>query len=90
MTQLRWKGELADGHVHMTAQEYYEHHVAEEHEQIKQILRKAGNNPILSEEVKTAIRFAVYRLDDITWYRKRISDLQEEIENMKKARIYVK
>ena len=63
-------------------QEFYEQH--------RQALRKIANNPILSEEVKQEIRIAAYCMDDYRMYLKRINDLQETIENMKKARTYVK
>lgn len=79
---LRWKGELADGHIHMTAMEYWEHKSKENFEAQKQILRKVANNPILTKEVQEAIRFAVYRMDDIVWLRKINSDLKETIRNI--------
>ena len=63
-------------------QEFYEQHI--------QALRKIANNPILNDEVKQEIRIAVYCLDDHKMYLKRIEDLQETIENMKKARAYVR
>ena len=63
-------------------QEFYEQH--------RQALRKIANNPILSEEVKMEIRIAAYCFDDCRLYLKRINDLQETIENMKKARTYVR
>ena len=78
-----FKGELGDGHVHMTAQEYCEHKVLENIEKNKMILRKLSNNPVLTEEVKKAIRFALYRLNDNIWLRKIISDRDEEIANIK-------
>ena len=49
----------------------------------KDALRRIANNEILSEETKEAIRFAVYRIDDIVWYKREISDLKEQIEHMK-------
>ena len=84
---IRWKGELADGHVHMTAHEFVEHRTKENHEKQRQTLRKLSGNPILTDEIRTAVRYAVYILDDNEFYRKQISDLREQIENMKKARI---
>ena len=85
MSILKWKGELGDGHVHMTAREFCEHRTRERTEQQRQILRKVGNNPILNEETKMAVRYAVYALEDNELLRKRIEDLQEQIENMKKG-----
>lgn len=90
MTQLHFKTELADGEVHMTAHDYCQHKTKEWYQQHKQELRKIANNPILSDEVKQEIRVAVYCMDDNEFYLKRIEELNEEIENMKKARIYVK
>lgn len=86
MSVLRWKGELADGHVHMTAHEYVEHRTKENHERQRQILRKLSGNPILTDEIRMAVRYAVYILDDNDFYRKQVSELREEIDNMKKAR----
>ena len=85
----RWKGELGDGHVHMTAREYVEHKVQENIEENKMILKKLANNPILTEEVRKAVRFALYRLDDIVWLRKVIDDKNEEIENIKSRYIVI-
>lgn len=82
MSKLVWKGELADGKIHMTALEYCEHKVAEDHEIKRQMLRKIANNPILSKEAQEAIRYAVYRMDDIVWLRKINSDLKETIKNI--------
>ena len=86
MSVIRWKGELADGHVHMTAREFVEHRTKENHEKQRQILRKLSGNPILTDEIRTAVRYAVYILDDNEFYRKQVLDLREQIENMKKAR----
>ena len=86
MSRLIWKGELCDGHVHMTAVEYVEHKSREDYEKNKQVLRKLSNNPILTKEVREAIRFAVYRMDDIDWLWKINTDLRETIENVMKAR----
>ena len=80
---MNWKGELGDGEVHMTAHDYVEHKVAEDHEQKRMQLRKIANNPILSKEAAEAVRYAVYILDDNIWLRNRIMELQEQIENMK-------
>ena len=82
---IRWKGELADGHVHMTAHEFVEHRTKENHEKQRQILRKLSGNPILTDEIRTAVRYAVFILEDNEMYRKRISELMEQIENMKKG-----
>ena len=79
---LRWKGELGDGHIHMTAKEFVEHRSLEDYERNKQMLRKIANNPILSKEAQEAIRFAVFRMDDIVWLRKINSDLKETIKNI--------
>lgn len=80
---MTWKGELSDGHVHMTAMEYIDHKRREEDEKNKLYLRKLANNPALSKEAKEAIMFAVYRIDDIIWMNKLISDLREEIKNLR-------
>lgn len=86
MSVLRWKGELGDGHVHMTAREYVDHKSKEDSERHRQVLRKIANNPILTADVQAAVRYAIYRIDDNEMLRKRCSDLMETIENMKKAR----
>ena len=49
----------------------------------KSNLRKIANNPILNEDTKESIRYAVYRIDDVIWLKKQISDLKEQIEHMK-------
>ena len=82
MSVLRWKGELGDGKIHMTATEFVEHRSLEDYERNKQMLRKIANNPILSKEVQEAIRFAIYRMDDIVWLKKINSDLRETIRNI--------
>ena len=64
------------------AMEHAERHPNEEYEKNKQLLRKLAYNPILSREIQEAIRFAAYRMDDIIWQRKIISDLRETIKNI--------
>lgn len=86
MSNLRWKGELADGHVHMTASEYCEHRTKEQHEKHRQILRKVASNPILTQEVQQAIRYAIFCLDDNEWLSQRCTELTEKCENIMKAR----
>ena len=86
MSALRWKGELADGYVHMTAKEFVDHKTMERDMKNLLYLRKLANNPILSEDAKEAVRYAVFRIDDVIWLRKIIVDLREQIENMKKER----
>lgn len=54
--------------------------------QYKLELQKIANSPILSTEAKQAIRFAVYRMDDIIWLKKEIKELQEKCSNIMKAR----
>lgn len=73
----RWKGELADGKIHMTAEEYCNHKVAEDHEKRRQLLRKIGNNPILTKDVQDAVLYAVQILDNNIWLRKQCIDLLE-------------
>lgn len=80
---IRWKGELADGKVHMTAEEYCHHRTAEEYEKEKQLLRKIANNPILTDEARKAIRFAVYRIDDVIFWQKQYLELKEQKERTK-------
>lgn len=82
---LRWKGELGDGKIHMTAREYVDHHVREEHEKKRQLLRKISNNPALADDVRDAVRYAVFILEDNVLMRKICADLREQIENMKKG-----
>ena len=74
---IRWKGVLSDGKVHMTAEEYCNHKVAEDHEKRHQLLRKVGNNPILTKDVQTAVLYAVRILDENVWLRKQYLDLLE-------------
>ena len=85
MTQLRFKTELADGEIHMTAHEFVEHRTREDLEMHKTELRKLANNPILNKETQKLVRYAVYCVDDILWYREIISTLREQIDNMKKG-----
>lgn len=54
--------------------------------QYKLELQKIANSPILSAEAKQAIRFAVYRMDDIIWLKKEVKELQEKCSNIMKAR----
>lgn len=84
MEKIRWRGELGDGRVHMTAKEYCEHKVAEGHEAKRQILRKLSGNPILADEVRNAVRYAVNILDDNIWLRKQYMDLKAMYEAYKK------
>lgn len=77
MEHIRWKGELGDGRVHMTAKEYCEHKVSEDHERNRQILRKLSGNPILTDETRKAIRYAMFILDDNIWLRKQYMDQLE-------------
>lgn len=83
MPGLKWKGELADGEVHMTAREYCDHKTREKHEEQRQLLRKLANNPILTEDIRRTIRYAVYVLDDNEFLMKMITELHEQIDNMK-------
>lgn len=55
-------------------------------DQYKQELRKIANNPVLSDDTKQAIRFAVYRMDDIIWLKKMNKELQEKLKNILKER----
>ena len=49
---IRLRGELGDGHVHMTAEQYVEHKTKEQfYDDIKE-LKKLANNPILSKKTK--------------------------------------
>ena len=84
--KLVWKGELGDGHVHMTAREYCEHKDKEKHERQRQALRKIANNPILSKETKEAVLYAVFQIDDNTWLRNHVLELEEEIRNIKEQK----
>ena len=80
---LRWKGELGDGHVHMTSREFVEHRTKERDEQMRQLLRKIANNPILTKETQAAIRYAIWRIDENAWHLEIIEQLKEQIKNMK-------
>ena len=66
----------------------YDPKAKEYYDQRRQALRNIASNPILSEETKKEIRLAAYCMDDYQMYVKRIEYLQEQIENMKKARTY--
>lgn len=80
---LRWNGELGDGQIHMTAHEFVEHRTKERHEQMRQLLRKIANNPILTKETQAAIRYAIWQMDENTWHMEIIEQLKEQIKNMK-------
>ena len=54
--------------------------------QYKLELQKIANSQILSAEAKQAIRFAVYRMDDIIWLKKEVKELQEKCTNIMKVR----
>ena len=86
MEHIRWKGELGDGRVHMTAKEYCEHKVSEDHERNRLILRKMSGNPILTDEIRKAVRYAIGILDENIWLRKQYMDVDEKCRNIMKAR----
>ena len=83
---IHWKGELGDGHIHMTAREYSEHKMRERHETYRQALRKIANNPILSKETQEAVRHAVFLIDENIFLQKRVAEVEEKCRNIMKAR----
>ena len=66
---LRWKGELSDDRVHMTAEQYIEHRVQEQFYEEQKELRKLANNPALSNEAKKIIRKAISVYQDKIYWR---------------------
>lgn len=75
--RLHFKGELADGHVHMTAAEFHMRKIDATHYAHQRILKKMANNPILSDDARIVLDHAVFYIDMLDWWRKR------GIENMK-------
>ena len=84
MERIKINGMLCDDRVHMTAREYSEHKVDEDHYKRRNILRKLSGNPILTEDIRKAIRYAVYILDDNVWLRKQYRDLLDVNTALKK------
>ena len=84
MERIKINGMLCDDRVHMTAKEYSEHKVDEDHYKHRHVLRKLSGNPILSEETRRAIRYAVYILDDNVWLRKQYCDILDVNSALKK------
>lgn len=67
---LHFKGTLCDDHLHMTAEEYWEHKIKEDHERQKIKLRKLANNPILTDEYKKVVNAAIINIDMLEYWRK--------------------
>ena len=66
---LRFKGELCDGNVHMTAKEFYYHKFHENIEKQRIKLKKISSNPVLSDDVKATIRKQLFYLGLLEIYR---------------------
>lgn len=75
---IHFKGELSDGHVHMTAGEYCEHKVDERYEKDLTILRKLANNPILDQEVRNAVWSAIWCYQDKIMWRDNYIRVRQE------------
>ena len=78
-----FKGELCDGHVHMTAEEFVDNKIkANAYKRMKK-LGKIANNPILSEDVREVLR------DALSFYQASIMfneyKVIQELQDMKKA-----
>ena len=78
MLMIHFKGELSDGHVHITAEEFCEHSVHERYEKDLAVLRKLANNPILNQEIRDAVWSAIRCYHDkIMWRNDYIRLLNE-------------
>ena len=67
--EMRFKGQLGDGHVHLTAEEYLYHRQRENHEKQKQKLRKLANNPAFSEEVRETLYLQIFYINLLEFYQ---------------------
>lgn len=81
---IRYKGMLGDDHVHLTAKEMIEHRVREQYEKENAVLKKLANNPAIDKEVREVVWKAIFRSQDLMWYRGVCSELQEEHDPLKK------
>ena len=68
---MTFKGQLADGHIHLTAEELFYHRQREHHEKQKRMLRKYANNPALSDELRRTLNDQVYYIELLEWYQQR-------------------
>lgn len=78
-----FKGELCDGHVHMTAKEYVDHKTREYHETQRMKLKKLSRNPALSEDVREMLDTQVYMINLLEWYREQYTELQKKYEDLR-------
>ena len=84
---IKWKGELGDGDVHMTAEEYCEHKVREQYEKDLKALRKLANNPILGPDVRSLVLRAIACYQDkIMWRNEYIRVMEENGKLMMELR----
>ena len=78
-TLLHFKGQLCDGHFYMTAKEFNDHKMKENLYKQKMKLKKLGNNPALSEEVRETLYRQLFYLNLLELYK----SLYEESRNKK-------
>lgn len=87
MSEVKWKGELGDGCVHVTGMEYCEHKVREQYETDLKVLRKLANNPILNPDVRsTVLRAIACYKDKIMWRDEYIRVMEENGKLMMELR----
>ena len=67
--EAKFKGELADGHVHVPAYEMIEREIETWQEKQKRILKKMANNPILDQSCRAALWKAYHDVDHGTYWR---------------------
>jgi hypothetical protein len=60
---LHWKGELCDGHVHMTAKEFLHHRSRVNVEKQRMKLKKLANNPAFAEDVRETLYRQIFYLN---------------------------
>ena len=88
MLMIHFKGELCDGHVHMTAEEFCEHSVHERYEKDLAVLRKLANNPVIDRDVRNAVWSAIRCYQDKVMWRNEY--IRVRMENSKLWKIIEK
>ena len=82
---IHFKGELSDGHVHMTAYEIIEHNVREQYQRENAILMKLANNPAIDKEIRGVVWKAIQRSDSLLWWREHYCNLREKYDRLVKG-----
>ena len=65
---MGFRGELCDGHVHMTAHEFMLHKRRENVEKQRMKLKKLANNPALADDIRETLYLQVFYLNLLELY----------------------